>query len=144
MISVLRTYAQKMGYFVENEKGRQQYAIEQTVGQNILKRGYCVHPDIVTVDKHPEQGPVWEWYMEHIAEVSPRFGAKYHQRGAGAIRDIAEDDLKEINAIFEVTGGKEMYRQIEEQSETFAKEHNLPMDEYVQHIFTEDSGCHSL
>ncbi len=145
VISVLRTYAQKMGYFVENEKGRQQYAIEQTVGQNILKHGYCVHPDIVTVDKHPEQGPVWEWYMEHIAEVSPRFGAKYHQRGAGAIRDIAEDDLKEMKAIFDVTGGSELYRQIEEKSAKYAEEHHLPFDEnYMQKVFTEDSGCHSL
>ncbi len=145
VISVLRTYAQKMGYFVENEKGRQQYAIEQTVGQNILKRGYCVHPDIVTVDKHPEQGPVWEWYMEHIAEVSPRFGAKYHRHGSGAIRDIHEEDLREMKSIFEVTGGLDMYRTIEEKSEEYAREHDLPFDEsYMEKVFTENSGNHGL
>ncbi len=145
VISVLRTWSQKLGYFVESEKGRQQLALKRAIGHNILERGYCVHPDIVSVEKHPEQGPVWEWYMEHIAEVSPRFGAKYHQRGAGAIREIAPENLKELHDIFEVTGGLEMYRTIEEKSEEYAKEHNLPFDDsYVEKIFTEDSGNHGL
>ncbi len=144
VISVLRTYSQKMGYFVESEKGRQQFAIEQTVGKNILERGYCVHPDIVTSERHPEQGPMWDWYLEHIKEVSPRFGAKYHQKGAGAIRDIDETNLKELRDIFEVTGGMDLYRQIEESSEKYAKEHGLSFDEsYFEKVFTEDSGEHS-
>jgi hypothetical protein len=34
-----------MGYFVESEKGLQQFAVSKKVAQTILDIGYCVHPD---------------------------------------------------------------------------------------------------
>ena len=78
------------------------------IGQNILEIGYCVHPDRVDPAYHPEQGPVWEWYHDHIADVAPRLGANYHGDGAGALRNIAQEDLNEVRRIFEVTGGMKL------------------------------------
>ena len=145
VITVLRTLSQKLGYFVESEKGRQQLALKRAIGHNILERGYCVHPDIVVPEKHPEQGPVWDWYEENIAEVSPRFGAKYHQRGAGAIREIDPQNIQELHDIFEVTGGLDLYRRIEEKSKEYAESHHVPFDDtYTDRVYTEDSGTHVL
>jgi len=42
VISVLRKLSQELGYFTESEKGRQQYAIKRTIGENITTIGYCV------------------------------------------------------------------------------------------------------
>lgn len=36
IIQSLRTLSQKLGFFTESEKGRQQLAIKRTIGQNIL------------------------------------------------------------------------------------------------------------
>jgi heterodisulfide reductase subunit C len=108
LIQVLRSVAQKMGYYRSSEKGRQQEQLMKGIGQNILEIGYCVHPDRVDPAYHPEQGPVWEWYHDHIADVAPRLGANYHGDGAGALRNIAQEDLDEVRRIFEVTGGMEL------------------------------------
>ena len=80
----------------------------ELIQKNILEIGYCVYPDRVDPDYHPEQGPVWEWYHEHIADVAPKLGANYHGKGPGALRDIPQEDLDEVRRIFEVTGGMEL------------------------------------
>jgi hypothetical protein len=33
-----------MGYFMESEKGRQQYVVSKDLCGNILNYGYCVYP----------------------------------------------------------------------------------------------------
>jgi len=43
----LRKLSQELGYFTDSEKGRQQFAIKRAIGENILRSGYCVNPDIV-------------------------------------------------------------------------------------------------
>lgn len=115
MINVLRKASQELGYYVESEKGRQQKQLMNTVGKNILDIGYCVHPDRVDPDYHPEQGPVWEWYIEHIEEIAPKLGANYHGEGPGALRNIPEEDLEEVRRIFEVTGGMELRKKVLEE-----------------------------
>jgi heterodisulfide reductase subunit C len=112
IISILRKISQELGYFAENEFGRQQIDIMRIIGGNILKTGYCVHPDIVHPEGHPEQGPIWKWYHERIKEIVPKFGANYHQDGPGALRKIAQKNLDEIASIFEVTGGMALRRKI--------------------------------
>lgn len=47
VIMALRKISQELGYFVYSEKGRQQYALKHVIGESILKRGYCVTPDLV-------------------------------------------------------------------------------------------------
>ena len=145
IIMSLRRLSQQLGYFTDSEKGRQQFALKRVVGHNILKTGYCIHPDIVTYENHPEQGPIWKWYLGNIQEVSDRLGANYHRRGAGALRIIAEDNIEEINKIFEVTGGSDFQSEIEEFSKKKARkmgftERNL--DGYVEKVFTENSDEH--
>lgn len=105
LISVLRTASQELGYFSESRRGLQQRELVKGVGQNILDIGYCVHPDRVDPDKHPEQGPVWEWYRNNISELAPKFGANYHGDGAGALRRIEDATMNELREIFKVTGG---------------------------------------
>ena len=108
LISVLRKASQELGLFHNSEKGRQQSFLMKSLQGNILEIGYCVYPDRVDPDYHPEQGPVWEWYHEHIADVAPKLGANYHGKGPGALRDIPQEDLDEVRRIFEVTGGMEL------------------------------------
>ncbi len=65
VIQALRTLSQKLGFFVESEKGRQQLALKRVIGENILSEGYCLQPRMVDPDLHPEQGPVWRWIIEN-------------------------------------------------------------------------------
>ncbi|MDR2083701.1 MAG: 4Fe-4S dicluster domain-containing protein [Bacteroidales bacterium] len=144
LITVLRKISQEMGYFVNSEKGRQQLAIKRTVGENIINAGYCVHPDIVDPDLHPEQGPVWRWFINNIKEVSPKMGAVYHQETAGALRAISKDTLDEIKSIFKVTGGEEFYKKIEHFSSEKAKDFQSNADyDYMIKVYTTDSGDHT-
>ncbi|MCR4828724.1 MAG: 4Fe-4S dicluster domain-containing protein [Bacteroidales bacterium] len=105
LIQVLRRASQELGYFTESEKGEQQKRLMNSIGSNVLEIGYCVYPDRVFPEEHPEQGPIWEWYIENIEEIAPKLGANYHGKGPGALRDIPEEDLEEVRKIFEVTGG---------------------------------------
>jgi len=113
LISVLRKVSQEMGLFRYSEKGRQQVFLMETLQQNILDIGYCVYPDRVNPDYHPEQGPIWRWYHEHIDDIAPKLGANYHGEGSGALRDIPQEDLEEVRKIFEVTGGMELKKTVE-------------------------------
>jgi len=145
VIMALRCLSQKMGYFTDSEKGRQQFALKRVIGHNILKTGYCVHPDIVTYENHPEQGPIWKWYLDNIQDVTDRLGANYHRPGPGALRIIAEDNIEEINKIFELTGGNDFQCNIEDCSKKKAAkmgfvEQNL--DKYIEKVFTENSDEH--
>ena len=108
LISILRKASQELGYFIESEKGVQQKQLMNSIEKNILDIGYCVHPDVVNPDYHPEQGPIWEWYIENIEDISKKLGANYHGEGAGALRKISEEDLNEVRRIFEVTGGMKL------------------------------------
>ena len=113
LISVLRRASQELGYFTESKMGRQQKQLMNSIERNILEIGYCVYPDRVDPEYHPEQGPIWQWYRENINEIAPKLGANYHGQGAGALRDIPEEDLNEVRRIFEVTGGMKLKEQVE-------------------------------
>ena len=115
LISVLRRASQELGLFRNSEKGRQQTQLMKTLQGNILEIGYCVYPDRVDPDYHPDQGPIWEWYREHIDDIAPKLGANYHGSGSGALRDIPEEDLEEVRRIFEVTGGMELKKKVEDE-----------------------------
>lgn len=115
LISVLRKASQDLGLFHNSEKGRQQSFLMKSLQGNILEIGYCVYPDRVDPDYHPEQGPIWKWYREHIDDIAPKLGANYHGSGPGALRDIPEEDLEEVRRIFEVTGGMELKKKVEDE-----------------------------
>lgn len=114
IILILRKYAQELGYYNEHIH-EQQKRMAAHQGRNILDIGYCIHPDRVHPEQHPEQGPIWEWYTKHIADVAPKFGANYHGEGPGALRKIHQKNLDEIRKIYEVTGGLAWHEKLTEE-----------------------------
>lgn len=104
IITILRSVSEKMSYY-NDDIHEQQQRLMNTVGANILEIGYCVHPDKVDPQLHPEQGPIWEWYIKNIKEIAPKLGANYHGDGPGALRKIHQKNLDEIREIYKVTGG---------------------------------------
>jgi len=148
VISVLRKLSQELGYFTESEKGRQQYAINRTIGENIVNIGYCVTVEKIVPEMHPEQGPVWDWYYQHAEEVVDRLGGNYRKEGPGALRIIPKESIDEIQKIFEVTGGSKLSGTIEHFSEDKANELEITFNsaiednDYFNHVFTENSNQH--
>lgn len=148
IVMSLRTLSQKLGFFTESEKGRQQFAIKRTVGDNIFNYGYCVAAYAVAPEMHPEQGPVWEYVLEHSHDVFERLGGKIDEYGAGPLRKIPESVRDELKKIFEVSGGTDLYNKIEEFSKKKAKEMNLDAgeegtdNEYFKEVFTANNGEH--
>jgi heterodisulfide reductase subunit C1 len=144
IIQALRKLSQELGYFTESEKGRQQFAIKQTVGKNILELGYCFHPERVSPALHPEQGPVWKWIRENAEKVYDSLGGNYEKPGAGTLRKIDEESLDELQHIFDETGATEMYEDIQKYSEKKAKEMNLDIhddcdNEYFYYVYSKNS-----
>lgn len=148
IIMALRSLSQDLGYFTESEKGRQQLAIKRVIGENIVYRGYCVLPENLVPEMHPEQGPVGEWIYENKEKVYERVGANYNGDGEGALRKIPQESLDEIYRIFEITGGFDRFDKIEHFSKIKAenmgfKEGEDDYSDYVNHIFTTNNGKHN-
>ena len=141
LIMALRKIAQQLGYFVDSEKGRQQFILNKVIGGSILERGYCVHPDIVHPELHPEQGPIWKWYRDNIKEIAPKLGANYKGEGAGALRHIADKNLEEIKGIFEATGALDFQNNID----WFSNEKRGATSEqaYLNEIYTVNNNMHN-
>jgi heterodisulfide reductase subunit C len=124
IIQALRALSIQLGYFVENESGRQQLAIKRTTGEHILKYGYCVYIDEIDTEKYPEQGPIWAWIQKNKEKVMERLNANYKGKGAGALRNISEQSLIDLQKIFDATGATERFRQIEDYSKKKAEKSN--------------------
>jgi heterodisulfide reductase subunit C len=142
VIIALRKIAQQLGYFVDSEKGRQQLILKKIIGGCILDKGYCVHPDIVIPETHPEQGPIWKWYYDNIKEVAPKMGANYKGNGAGALRYVSDKNLEEIKEIFEATGALDFHHNID----WFSKEKRGTASEetYLNEIYTANNNTHNI
>ena len=145
VIQALRTLSQKLGFFVESEKGRQQLALKRIIGENILRTGYCIVPRLVKPELHPEQGTVWKWIYDNDREVYGQFTPSYMRHGAGALRRLDEESLSEINRIFEVSGGSELFETIERHSDRKAREmgYEQGADQcYMMDVFLNNSNEH--
>lgn len=113
VIQALRKLSQESGLFVYSVAGRQQLVVKRSVGENLLRYGYCVHPDTLDPEMHPEQGPVWEWIYENRKDVYDRLGASIYHEGAGAVRDIDPKSMDELRSIFTETGADTFFQLIE-------------------------------
>ena len=113
IIQALRNLSIETGFYKFSEKGRQQIIIKRTVGDNILKYGYCMYIDEITLDEHPEQGPVWDWFRNNAESVLRRLGANYKGDGAGTMRKISQYDMNELRQIFIETGAIERFEKME-------------------------------
>ncbi len=91
--------------FIESEQGRKQLAVKRTVGDHILKYGYCVYIDEVDNDMYPEQGPVWEWLRNNRESVLERLGTSYKKNRSGTLRNTSQESLDDLKKIFDETGG---------------------------------------
>jgi heterodisulfide reductase subunit C len=144
IINSLRKLSQELGYFTESHHGRQQYALKKVLIENILHRGYCIHPDSLKPELHPEQGPVWQWFFENRQELYNRLGANLDKDGPGTLRKIRNSVLAELNAIFDESGATDFLEKIETASREKAAEMGLTdenggMDRYFRHVY-ESSG----
>ncbi len=113
VISALRYWSQKLGLFIRSPKGRQQLIIKQNIGKNIYELGYCVHPSRLTMEAHPEQGPVWHWILNNLEKVHALVDGNIDKNGPGPMRKIPEESLQEIRSILEGTGAIDLWNQIE-------------------------------
>jgi len=148
LIMALRALSVRTGLFTESEKGRQQLVMKRTMGEWILKYGYCLYREEMTIEDHPEQGPTWEWQNNNLDKLFERFGAKYRGSEPGPLREIPPDALQELRKIFDVTGALDLFDFIERKSAEKAKEMGLEFSEkldckYVNQIYNLDSGTHT-
>lgn len=142
VIMALRNLSMELGYFVESEKGRQQYALAKIMSGNILNYGYCVYARTFKAEDHPEAGPVWEWIEQNIEDVYERNGANLEGEGPGALRKIPQEDLDQLKSIFDHTGATARIETINKYSMEKAREMGLTPDEYFRHVFNDTEKEH--
>ena len=142
IIMALRNLSAKLGYFTCSEKGRQLWPLTKILTGNILHYGYCVHPSTFNPDDHPESGPISRWVIENKEEVYGRLGANYQGKGPGVLRRIPQEDLDELQAIFDVTGGTERIASVEKASRAKAEEIGMDFEEYTKYTFEHCSTGH--
>lgn len=142
VIMALRNLSMELGYFIQSEKGRQQYALTKIMSENILNYGYCVYARTFKAADHPEAGPVWEWIEQNMDDVYERNGANLDGEGPGALRRIPKEDLDELKKIFDETGATRRIETINKLSLEKAKEMGLTPDEYFCHVFNNSEKEH--
>ena len=142
VIMALRNLSAKLGFFTESEKGRQLYPLTKALNYNVLHLGYCVHPTTFAFEDHPESGPVFEWALNHKEDVYARLGANFGKEGPGALRKIPQEDLDELKAIYDETGGTERIEHVEKLSLEKARQMGMTPDEYLKYTFKHCSSGH--
>jgi heterodisulfide reductase subunit C len=141
IIQSLRALSIDTGMFTESEQGRKQLAVKRTVGDHILKYGYCVYIDEVDNDMYPEQGPVWKWMRENRESMLERLGTSYKKNESGTLRITSQESLDDLKKIFDETGGTKRLEKIEKDSSEKAKELNINFkegkDDYFRYLYNE-------
>jgi heterodisulfide reductase subunit C1 len=141
IIQALRALSIETGMFTESEQGRKQLAIKRTVGDHILKYGYCVYIDEVDNEMYPEQGPVWKWLRKNRESMLERLGTRYKKDQSGTLRNTSEESLNDLKKIFDETGGTQRFEKIEKYSSSKAKELNINFkdgkDDYFKYLYNE-------
>jgi heterodisulfide reductase subunit C len=141
IIQALRALSIETGMFVESSQGRKQLAVKRTVGDHILKYGYCVYIDEVDNEMYPEQGPVWEWLRKNRKSILERLGTSYKKDQSGTLRNTSKDSLDDLKKIFDETGGTQRFEKIEKYSSDKADEMNIEFkngkDDYFKLMYNE-------
>ena len=142
VVMALRNLSAELGYFVESEKGRQLYPLTKIMAGNILRYGYCIHPESFVWADHVESGPVWRWHTEHLEDSYARQGANFMGEGVGALRKIPRSSLDELQCIFDLTGATARIDGVERVSRAKAMQMGLTMEEYFRQTFEYCSDNH--
>jgi heterodisulfide reductase subunit C len=137
IIQSLRALSIEKGFFIESKQGQKQLILKRTVGEHILKYGYCVYIDEVNTELYPEQGPVWDWLKQNRKEVLERLGTSYQKNQSGTLRQIPEESLNDLQRIFDETGATERFEKIETQSALKADELGMDKETYFDYLYNE-------
>jgi heterodisulfide reductase subunit C len=141
IIQSLRALSIETGLFTASEQGRKQLAVKRTVGDHILKYGYCVYIDEVDNDMYPEQGPVWSWLRKNRESMLKRLGTSYRKDLSGTLRNTSQESLDDLKKIFDETGGTRRFEKIEKFSSAKADELDIDFkegkDDYFNYLYNE-------
>ncbi len=141
VIQALRALSIETGLFIESQQGRKQLAVKRTVGEHILKYGYCVFIDEVDSEMYPEQGPIWEWIRLNRESILERLGTSYNKEQSGTLRNISQESLNDLKKIFDETGATQRFEKIEKYSSAKAKELNINFsegkDDYFKYLYND-------
>ena len=142
IIMALRSLSIELGYFMESEKGRQQYLISKDLCNNILNYGYCIYPRVFDYSGHPEAGLVWKWEEKHLDDIFERLGGNLDGEGTGAMRKIPEEDLEQLKRIFDETGATRRMENIKKAGEEMARKLGLSEEEFANKVYTDSDSKH--
>lgn len=142
VIMALRSLSIDLGYFIESEKGRQQYILCKDLCSNILDYGYCIYPRRFDYKGHLEAGPVWEWEEKHLDDVFDRLGGNLDGSGPGAMRKIPQSDLDELKRIFDETGATRRMEAVREAGERKAAQMGLSEQEFFDEVYSRSDSRH--
>lgn len=141
IIQALRALSIETGLFIESEQGQKQLAIKRTVGEHILKYGYCVYIDEINSEMYPEQGPIWDWFKVNRKKLLEKFGASYQKVESGTLRQIPQESLNDLKAIFDETGATKRFEKIENCSRLHAQKLGVAFDkgkdDYFRQLYEE-------
>lgn len=129
IVQALRALSIKTGFFMESKQGQKQLAIKRTVGDHILKHGYCVYIDEVDTEMYPEQGPVWDWLKKNRVQVLDRLNTSYGKEQSGTLRQTSQKSLTDLKRIFDETGATAQFEKIEALSAQKASELDIEFSE---------------
>ncbi|HBL77606.1 MAG: hypothetical protein A2W90_03165 [Bacteroidetes bacterium GWF2_42_66] len=139
IIQALRSLSIETGLFMESKQGQKQLAIKRTVGEHILKYGYCVYIDEVDTEMYPEQGPVWDWLKKNRNQILEELGTSYKKEQSGTLRRISKESLDDLQRIFDETGATERFEKIEMLSAQKARELGIDFSEgkdpYFEYLY---------
>jgi len=141
IIQALRALSIETGWFIESKQGQKQLVIKRTVGEHILKYGYCVYIDEVNTEMYPEQGPIWDWYKLNRKQILERLGTSYQKDQSGTLRNIPEESLDELRRIFDETGATQRFEKLENLSVLKAEEMGMDSDTYFDYLYNDNTNC---
>ena len=136
IIMALRKLAMQTGYYMESEKGRQQYILVKDLCGNILNHGYCIYPRNFSYDEHKEFGTVGKWINENLDEIHQRMGSDLDGDGPGGLRKIPQESLDQLKNIYDVTGATELMNKVIDDAHRQAEKENLSDEEYFKKVYT--------
>lgn len=142
VIMALRTLSIDLGFFIESEKGRQQYLLSKDLCSNILNYGYCIYPRAFDYEGHPEAGTVWQWEEKCLDDVFERLGGNLDGPGPGACRRIPQEDLDQLKRIFDETGGTRRMEIVRQAGERKAAELGLTEEEFSELVYNANDPRH--
>ena len=144
IIMALRKLAMQTGYYMESEKGRQQYILVKDLCGNILNHGYCVYPRNFGYEEHKEFGTVGKWINENLDDLHQRIGSNLDGEGPGGLRKIPQESLDQLKKIFDVTGATELMNKVINDAHLQAEKENLSDEEYFKKVYTVNNSENHL